>query len=136
MVKIIGTYEGELHCDVLHTPSKTIIETDAPVDNKGKGEKFSPTDLVAAALGSCILTTMAIAAEKHQLSLKGTKIEVIKEMIVVPARKIKSLTSIVTMPKNIPEEFRERLERAAHTCPVHKSLDAEVERPIKFEYLA
>ncbi len=133
MVEMNIVYQGELHCELTHGPSKTVIETDAPKDNMGKGEKFSPTDLVGAALGSCILTTMAIAAQRHNFEIKGAKARVTKEMNPNP-RRIASLSVEVTMPAGVPQAERARLEHIAHGCPVHKSLHPEVQMPITFTY--
>lgn len=133
MVKIFITATGDKHCELIHEPSGTQIETDAPLDNKGKGEKFSPTDLVAAALGSCVLTTMEIFCERESLSMKGATCEVTKEM-TPPPRRIGKLTVRIQMPEGIPKNFRERLEAAAHHCPVHKSLHPDVDAPLTFSY--
>jgi putative redox protein len=133
MVKVTVTYEGEKHCDLVHEPSQAHISTDAPKDNNGKGEAFSPTDLVAAATGSCILTVMAIMAEKEGVNLKGSYTTVEKEMVLNP-RRIGRLTVNVFMPKNIESEYRKKLENAAMTCPVKKSLHPEMELPIQFHY--
>jgi putative redox protein len=134
MVKMVANYSGGLHCEVKHEPSHSLIETDAPKDNQGKGEKFSPTDLMGAALASCILTTMAIVAERDGISLVGTTAEVVKEMMTQPTRRIGSLTVQITFHSPIPEIAREKLERAAHHCPVHKSLHPEVKAPLVFTY--
>lgn len=98
------------------------------------GEAFSPTDLVAAALGSCMLTIMGIAAGKHNIDLKGTTIEVSKEMITSPVRRIGSISVILHMIPGIPPDKRAMLEAAAHSCPVHKSLHPDVQIPIQFIY--
>ena len=134
MVKIEIAYEGDLHCRLRHGPSGQEIMTDAPVDHMGKGEFFSPTDLAASALGSCMLTVMAISAQKHNIELKGTKVEVIKEMVTAPVRKIGKLTVQFFMPKGIEPSKRLILERAAHSCPVHKSFHPDVEMPVSFQY--
>jgi putative redox protein len=134
MVKMVATYSGGFHCEVTHGPSSSRIETDAPKDNMGKGEKFSPTDLVGAALASCILTTMAIVAERDGISLKGTSAEVDKEMVVTPTRRIGGLPVRIHFAPGIPTAAREKLERAAHHCPVHKSLHPDVNAPITFTY--
>src|SRR5690348_4197103 len=126
MVTMSIEYTGEKHCNLTHGPSQTIIETDAPRDNQGKGERFSPTDLMGAALGSCILTTMAIVAERDGVSLVGVRAEVVKEMIVQP-RRIGALRTKIFLPKRIPQEYRSKLENAAHQCPVHKSLHPEID---------
>ena len=126
MVTITGEYEGELHCRAQHGPSGSGLVTDAPRDNQGRGEAFSPTDLVATALGTCILTTMAIAARKHGLELKGMRFETIKEMSADLPRRIVRLTTKIWMPIAKP------LTGAAHACPVHRSLHPDVDKPIEF----
>jgi putative redox protein len=132
MVTISMTYTGELRCEAVHTPSGNHLLTDAPVDNQGKGEAFSPTDLVAAALGTCILTTMGIVANKLGVKIDGASAEVTKEMAAQPPRRIARLTTTITMPTGIAAEHRQRLEHAAHHCPVHQSLHGEMEKPIRF----
>lgn len=134
MVKISMVYEGQLHCSLTHGPSGSIIQTDAPKDNMGRGEAFSPTDLVAAALGSCMLTVMGIAAARHNIDLKGTTIDVSKEMIASPVRRIGTITVNIHMAPGIPQDKRTMLEAAAHSCPVHKSLHPDVQTPIQFIY--
>jgi len=134
MVEIHVLYEGDLHCRVIHGPSGTIVSTDAPKDNQGKGESFSPTDLVAAALGSCLLTTMGIVAKRHAIDLKGSKVTVVKEMTLEGPRRIKKLGATVTLPDRLNAEERSLLERAALTCPVHKSLHPDIEAPVYFLY--
>jgi putative redox protein len=131
-VEISLVYEGELHVTATHGPSQVTLQTDAPVDNRGKGESFSPTDLVATALGCCMLTLMGIAARDRDLPIEGATVRVFKEMIADPYRRIASLRSIVTMPRALPEKQRTILERAALTCPVHQSLSEKVERPVEF----
>jgi putative redox protein len=134
MVKISMVYEGQLHCSLTHGPSGSIIQTDAPKDNMGRGEAFSPTDLVAAALGSCMLTVMGIAAQRHNIDLKGTSVDVSKEMTAVPDRRIGSISVTFHMACGIPLDKRVMLEAAAHSCPVHKSLHPDVQTPIQFIY--
>jgi uncharacterized OsmC-like protein len=133
MVKMTALYEGEKHCEITHGPSQSKIGTDAPKDNNGKGELFSPTDLVGAAMGSCILTTMAIMAEKDGVNLKGSYTTIAKEMIPNP-RRIGKLPIQIFLPKNIETDYRKKLENAAMTCPVKKSLHPDVEVPIEFYY--
>lgn len=135
MVEMKAAYQGEKHCELGHGPSGAKIETDAPKDNLGRGEAFSPTDLVGAALASCALTTMAIFAEKNGIpvELKGAKARVVKGMVSDP-RRIGSLPVEISMPKGIPTQFREQLENAAHGCPVARSLHADVQAPISFIY--
>lgn len=129
-----ASYSGGLHCEVVHLPSQCLIETDAPKDNRGKGEKFSPTDLMGAALASCILTTMAIIAEQEGISLDGAQATVAKEMVSVPSRKVGSLNVVVTLPFSIPESSREKLERVAQSCPVKKSLHPDIQANLEFNY--
>jgi putative redox protein len=134
MVKIRMVYEGQLHCALTHEPSGSIIQTDAPKDNMGRGEAFSPTDLVAAALGSCMLTVMGIAAARYNIELKGTTVDVSKEMVTSPVRRIGSISVTLHMAPGIPQDKRPMLEAAAHSCPVHKSLHPDVQTPIQFIY--
>lgn len=134
MVNIDIVYEGQLHCRLTHGPSGNVISTDAPKDNNGKGEAFSPTDLVAAALGSCMLTVMGIAGAKHNLKLDGATVKVVKEMVTAPERRIGTLTVAIAMPKGIPAERRSMLEHAAHACPVHKSLHPDVKIALSITY--
>ncbi len=131
MVSISIEYTGGLHCNASHGPSGAKIETDAPADNQGKGEAFSPTDLVATALGTCIATTMAIVGERHGVELKGMTVSVAKEMSDAP-RRICRLTTAVHVPLPADHPQRELLEKAALGCPVHRSLAAEMERPTEF----
>ena len=132
MVKVDVTYSGDLHCDAVHGPSKSNLATDAPIDNKGKGEAFSPTDLVATALATCMSTTMGIKAQELGVDLRGMTVSVQKEMSKDAPRRIVGLPSEVhiPLPKNSP--YREVLEQTALNCPVHKSLPAEINRPTKF----
>lgn len=133
MVMMSGLYQGEKHCEITHGPSKALVETDAPKDNNGKGESFSPTDLVGAALGSCMLTVMAIQAEKEGLSIKGASFQVEKVMSAAP-RKIQSLAIKLKMPAGIPAEKRAWLTQIAETCPVKLSLHSEIQAPITIEW--
>ena len=132
MVVIELEYEGDLHCRAVHGPSGTALSTDAPKDNQGRGESFSPTDLVATALGSCILTVMGIMARSLGVDLAGTTATVEKEMANAPVRMIQRLTVKIHVPHSVSEEHRQRLEKAAHSCPVHQSLHPDVQKPIQF----
>jgi putative redox protein len=132
MVSIQLEYEGELHCRAVHGPSGTVLNTDAPKDNQGRGESFSPTDLVATALGSCILTVMGIMARTLDIDLAGTTATVEKEMASAPVRRIHRLSVKIHVPHAVSVENRLKLERAAHTCPVHQSLHPDIEKPIEF----
>jgi putative redox protein len=136
MVTITMDYRGELRCRATHAPSRTELTTDAPVDNQGKGESFSPTDLVATALGSCMLTTMALVAKRHDWAIEGSTATVVKEMVADPVRRIGRLRVTIRMASALDAKAREALERTAHTCPVHKSLAATVDIPLEFQWPA
>jgi uncharacterized OsmC-like protein len=110
------------------------LVTDAPKDNQGRGEAFSPTDLVATALGTCIATTLAIVARKHGVELNGLRYEVTKEMSSDAPRRIFRLAATVWLPLPNTEPLAGVLEHAAHHCPVHQSLHASVEKPIVFHW--
>ena len=132
MVKISIEYTGDLHCDATHGPSKSKLATDAPEDNKGKGAAFSPTDLVATALGTCMSTIMGMKAEELGLDLRGMTVSVQKEMSPDGPRRIVGLPSEVHIPLPAGCPQRQVLEQAALNCPVHKSLPNEIKRPTKF----
>ena len=134
MVAIQIEYEGDLHCNAVHGPSHTELATDAPRDNQGRGESFSPTDLVATALGTCMLTIMGIMARTLQLDIAGTTATVEKEMTNAPPRRIASLAVKIHVPHPLSPEDQQKLERAAHTCPVHKSLHPDIQTPISFTW--
>jgi putative redox protein len=129
-------YSGELHCLATHGPSGQQFTTDAPTDNGGKGEAFSPTDLVATALGACLTTVMGLAARRLGVDIAGTQVTVVKEMTADPVRRIGALTATVRFPAGlrISREDKIRLERTAHTCPVKQSLHPDVRVRIDFEY--
>jgi|SRR3982074_1166341 putative redox protein len=132
MTKIDIEYEGGLHTEAVHTLSGKKLTTDAPLDNGGKGESFSPTDLLATALGTCMVTIMGIYAERHGLDIKGTKVSVSKEMVANPIRRVGKLDVTIEIPLASNHPHRSALENAAFTCPVHKSLNPEVEIPVSF----
>jgi putative redox protein len=132
MVNISVRYDGELHCAATHGPSQSKIATDAPTDNKGKGESFSPTDLVATALGTCMSTTMAIKAGELGINLRGMTVSVQKQMSKDGPRRIVALPSEVHIPLPPDSPHRAVLEQTALNCPVHKSLPPEIDRPTKF----
>jgi putative redox protein len=134
MVAIQMEYEGELHCKAVHGPSGTELGTDAPTDNQGRGESFSPTDLVATALGTCILTTMGIMARTLNINIAGATATVEKEMTPAPPRRIGRLTVKIHVPHSLGAEDQQKFVRAAHTCPVHKSLHPDVQMPIEFTW--
>ena len=134
MVEITAVYEGQLHCAATHGPSGSTLATDAPKDNMGRGEAFSPTDLVATALGTCMLTTMAIVAQRHGIELGGARVRVTKEMVAQPKRRIGTLGVEIAVPVELGEEDRQRLESAAMHCPVHRSLHPDVQIPVTFRW--
>ncbi len=134
MVKTISIYQGQKHCEVTHEPSGSKISTDAPKDNQGKGETFSPTDMVGVALGSCILTTMAIVAERDGINFQQAKAVVEKVMGEKP-RRIQALQVAITLSADISEAHRKKLEETAKHCPVHRSLSAEMQIPMTFTYV-
>lgn len=133
MVMMTGIYEGKLHCSVTHGPTQSKISTDAPKDNNGLGEAFSPTDLLGAALGSCILTTMAIFGGKEGLDITGASFTVTKKMQLSP-RKVSELALEITLPEKLSGAQRSMLEEIAYTCPVTKSLNPDIKLPITFHY--
>ena len=136
MVEISVKYEGDLHCFAIHEPSRAELFTDAPKDNLGKGEAFSPTDLAATSLGVCMLTTMAIVAAKQSLDLDlfGTRAIVRKHMTTKPPRRIQRLEVSMEIP--LPETLSSRptLEEAALNCPVALSLHPEIEKAVTFSW--
>jgi uncharacterized OsmC-like protein len=120
-------YKGELRCECTHLQSGTVIETDAPTDNRGKGERFSPTDTVCVALATCIITTMGIRAADMQINLAGTKLGVTKFMLSEP-RRIGKITVTLDLPgKGIDEKDRIILQKIGDNCPVMKSLHPDLE---------
>ena len=126
MTTVTCRYDGNLRCRAEHGPSGTELLTDAPLDNQGKGEGFSPTDLVGTALVSCILTIMAMAAERHGIALEGSTARVEKTMTVSGVRRIAALEVWITLPAGLDEEQRRLLQRAAAGCPVKRSLQEAV----------
>jgi putative redox protein len=133
MVEISGLYEGDKHCILTHGPSKSYIHTDAPTDHAGKGEAFSPTDLLAAAYGSCLMTVMAIYADNNNIDLRGSAFKVNKIMKSTP-RQVDSLEVEIILPVQLSPNEREKLEKIADTCPVKLSLNPEIKLPINFLY--
>ena len=120
-------YNGSLRCTATHLQSGSAIETDAPTDNKGKGERFSPTDLLCVSLATCIVTTMGIKALDLEIDLSNTAIEVTKHMATEPRRVGKIEIKLVYPSQlNISEKDKIILERVSHTCPVAKSLSGDV----------
>ncbi len=132
ITKINLHYEGDFQFRVAHELSGTILMTDAPVDNHGKGRSFSPTDLVATALGSCMGTIMGIVAERHGINLTGMTISVEKEMTKSQPRRIETLKVDIQVPHAVSAENQKKMELAAATCPVHHSLHPDVRIVTKF----
>lgn len=133
MVEIDVSYEGQLHCTSTHGPSGATLATDAPADNQGRGEAFSPTDLLATSLGTCMLTTMGIHAQKNGLDLSGSTVHVIKEM-VGPPRRVGRLVAAIDLPGHVPEAERPVLKRIAETCPVALSIHPDLEIALEIRY--
>jgi putative redox protein len=133
MTKFIIAYEGNLTTRLTNESGKEIF-TDAPKENKGRGEHLSPTDLVAVSLGSCMLTVMAMFADRHEIKLAGVKVGVVKEMTQKPVHRIGKIAVNFTMPGGIKPDERKMLENAAMACPVHKSLHPDIGIPVVFSY--
>lgn len=131
-VKISCEYLGNLRVKNTHEPSQSIIETDAPVDNMGKGEKFSPTDLLVTSLASCILTTMAIVTQKDDIDLSGLACHAEKHMSEDKPRRVAKIVLRFTMPKNLTEEQLTKLQSIATNCPVYHSLAPEIVKEVSF----
>ena len=133
MVRMKAIYLGAKHCKAVHEPSQDSLDTDAPKDNQGRGESFSPTDLVATAMGTCVLTTIAILAEKDGIDVTNSTMSVEKEMTSNP-RKIASLKTIIELPRSIPQEYRAKIEHIGNNCPVRVSLHPDVSVAIEYRY--
>lgn len=131
-VHIDIAYSGGLRTTAKHGPSGQSLITDAPVDNHGKGEAFSPTDLCSASLGACMLTVMGIYAERHGIELRGATLHLEKEMVQSPQRRIGTLRVQLRMPLPEDHPHRAALEQAALTCPVYLSLHPDVEKDVSF----
>jgi|CXWL01.1.fsa_nt_gi uncharacterized OsmC-like protein len=132
-VEITGAYRGDLKVDLTHGPSGAQLRTAAPVDNNGDGSSFSPTDLVAAALGACMVTVMGIVAHRDGIELAGSHFRVEKHMHGEP-RRIGRLPVEIHLPATLSAAERGKLERTARTCPVHRSLLPEIEKEVTFIY--
>jgi uncharacterized OsmC-like protein len=126
-------YKGHLRCECIHLQSGTVIETDAPTDNRGKGERFSPTDTLCVALATCVVTTMALKANDMEIDLSGTSIAVTKHMLSEP-RRIGKIEVILNFPETLQLEEKNRiiLQRVGDNCPVAKSLHPDLE--VRIEY--
>ena len=132
-VRITGRYVGELKTRVEHTSSGASFATAAPLDNNGDGSSFSPTDLIATSLGSCMLTVMGIAAQKDGIAFGEAEFTLEKHMLSEP-RRVGALPMVIRMPAGLTPEQRVRLERVALNCPVHHTLHPDVLTPVRFEY--
>ncbi|MEK6478901.1 OsmC family protein [Catalinimonas sp. 4WD22] len=134
MITIKSTYLGELRCENIHIKSQNKILTDAPTDNNGKGEAFSPTDLVCASLCSCMMTIMGIRAQKHDIYLEGLEAEITKVMASSP-RKISKIKIDFRLKKtNASDEQIKMLKEAALSCPVALSLNPEIDQDVSFAF--
>lgn len=132
-VEITGRYVGHLKVELTHELSGTVLTTAAPKDNQGDGSSFSPTDLLATSLGSCMLTLIAIVGTREGLDLDGLRFRLEKHMKSDP-RRVGSVPVTIWMPAGLTPDQRRKLENAALTCPVHKSLPPELEREVRFVY--
>ena len=135
MVEIHLDYEGDLHCSAMHLPSGTQLSTDAPVDNNGRGESFSPTDLVATALGACMATVVGIVAKRKEIPVEGMKIAVRKFMSDDQPRRISKLEVDLDIPLPADHPERKLLESAARGCPVHHSIHPDIEVKMNWKWL-
>ena len=134
MPTVTAIYQGNLRVECRHEQSGTTIVTDAPVDNRGRGEAFSPTDLCAAALGACAMTFMGLYGQEHDVDVSGTRMEITKTMSANP-RRIGKIEVIFTMPdRPFSEKDKTSLERAARACAVHKSLHPDIEQVLTFRW--
>lgn len=134
MVQIQIEYEGGLHCSAVHGPSGAVISTDAPVDNNGRGEAFSPTDLVAGALGACMCTIMGIVAARKEIAMEGAKVRVRKQMSDDSPRRITRIEIDMVIPLSADHPERALLEAAAMGCPVHHSLHPDIDVVMNWEW--
>ncbi len=127
-------YKGKLRTEATHLLSGQSIITDAPLDNNGKGEAFSPTDLLSTSLGNCMLTIMGIVAERHQIIMQGTSVDITKIMAAEPRRVSEIIVEIDMSSNKFSEKERQLLENAAKTCPVAKSLHPDLKQTVVFNY--
>lgn len=134
MVSQSFLYLGELRCKATHGPSNVDLTTDAPTDNKGRGESFSPTDLVVTAVATCKLTTMGIAARRDHVILDGTRVYAEKHMSADGPRRITRIVVKIDFPPGIPKNYREKLEHISRTCPVVRSIHPDVTLDESFSY--
>lgn len=135
MVEIKLSYEGDLHCSAIHTPSGNTLVTDAPVDNNGRGQAFSPTDLVATALASCMATVIGIVARRKEIAVEGMKVNVRKFMSEDQPRRISKLELDLDIPLPASHPERRLLESAARGCPVHHSIHPDIDVVMNWKWL-
>lgn len=137
MVRIDISYDGDLRCHAVHAPSGRAMDTDAPVDNQGRGESFSPTDLLATALGTCMATVMGILARERGFDLAGMTVTV-EKLMTPPPRRVARLVTDIRVPAQgaagIDAEGRKALEDRANTCPVRLSLLPAIDVPVTFHW--
>jgi putative redox protein len=134
MATIHTRYEGNLRTSATHLKSGEKIITDAPIDNQGKGEAFSPTDLMSASLGSCMMTIMGIAARKHGFSIEGTEMEITKIMAENPRRVVEIKIEFSMPENNFTDKQKNILDHAARTCPVALSIHPDIKQDVVFKY--
>jgi putative redox protein len=134
MATITTRYLGDLRTEATHIASANVIITDAPLDNEGKGEAFSPTDLLAASLGSCMLTLMGIMAKRHQIDLKDSSVKITKIMVADPRRVSEIQLDFNLICAQLEAKEKQLLENAALSCPVSKSLHPDIKQVVNFNY--
>jgi uncharacterized OsmC-like protein len=134
MITIKTIYTGDLQTIATHVRSGKTLVTDAPVDNQGKGENFSPTDLLAASLGSCTMTIIGIAARNHNFSVDGTRMEITKIMAENPRRVAEVVIDYFFPPNSFSDREKAIIENAARTCPVARSLHPDLRQTLRFNY--
>jgi len=134
MTDIKIKYDGSLRTTATHLKSGSIITTDAPIDNRGKGEQFSPTDLFATALGSCMLTIMGITAETHGFKIDGSEIKINKIMGTSP-RRVSHIKVVIDIHGDFEDKQKDLLIKAAHHCPVSKSIHEDIKEEVIFNFI-
>lgn len=127
-------YEGQLGTRCVHKETKDVVKTDAPKDNMGQGKHICPTDLLATALGACVLTLMGIAANKYKVDLKGVRLVISKEMVVAPVRRVGKLVCDIYCPMILDSEVTKGIEYAGSHCPVHESLHPDIIQEFRFHW--
>ncbi len=133
MATLKTVYKGNLRSEITHLQSSSVVVTDAPTDNNGKGESISPTDMVAGALGSCILTIIGMASEAHGFDIVGTEVETTKVMSASP-RRIGEIHLTINFPRNYEDKHKRLIEASVRSCPVEQSLHPDIKRVITYNY--